>query len=1673
MKKSRKLDFLPNVNNRYSIRKFTVGTASILLGVTLIFGASNDEAKAAEKEGATENVESSTASDGVTSDENLNREETTEVTKEEPANNEITTEASNIAKNEATSNSIEENDDTNENTPESTTEPTSNETDNEKAETETTPNETLEENTTSENPQTLKEENSTSTANEDNAESHKQIESNNNEKPEVETSTDSSNQTQSTVEKEDLSTNKNSDNSDKITLPNEAATEVDGNKEVIKANNNISNVSPDINRVTDRATAVDYYAKAANITTKEAEKVISDLNLDGDKLTAQELQFALINALANQQNANTPVATAFRAAPTAANRQATNLAAATPTALSIGSKEIIEADALANGYINSSTDASNAANTLSGRAWVVDRGTPATTENGLSPVPEGTKVYMQWIDKDGSVSPTYVASTTNKLSSSNASQVGPGAYAFDLRKAWVDALGNEHKYRAVSGQYYRLWIEDFQTVNGNTASMIRQAGGFFPGSYVNSVTNSSLGQFPLVGTNMQRTGVFMGVRPTNDYVTKERQDWIHDEQGPINNIAVSTNARNTVSGNVWLETGAGDYANSGTGPNDNNKDPQAEGYTVIMSSLTNEGAQAYKAQVDSLPEGERADAAKTLLTDHPEYISATVYGETDSEGRYTLRFPKDSLNPNYLYGYVTDPEGNIVKTYSSYTSPEFRKPNSNLSWTPQAAPGQNLVQNPMRYNVNFAVVPNTDINLNIVNFNNTDKPAIPGDTVNIDLTGGQLSPIPTNIEWRDKNGNVVQKTEDITSLTDGEQKGVLVVPETAKDGDVYTVYLVAGGNNVAADSFIVKITDERTYEPESNGVTKDYGTGVTTEDVINSVTVPNYPEDKGDYTVSVDNPEQLPNGNEAGTTNVGVTVTYPDGTTDHITVPVTIGEQADNDAYEPQSNGVNKDYGTGVTTEDVINSVIVPNYPEDKGDYTVAVDDPAQLPNGNEAGTTNVGVTVTYPDGTTDHITVPVTIGEQADNDAYQPQSNGVNKDYGTGVTADEVIGSVTVPNYPENKGDYTVAVDDPAQLPNGTQSGTTNVGVTVTYPDGTTDHITVPVTIGEQADNDAYQPQSNGVNKDYGTGVTADEVIGSVTVPNYPADKGTPNITVDSPEQLPNGNEAGTTNVGVTVTYPDGTTDHITVPVTIGEQADNDAYEPQSNGVNKDYGTGVTTEDVINSVTVPNYPEDKGDYTVSVDNPAQLPDGTQSGTTNVGVTVTYPDGTTDHITVPVTIGEQADNDAYQPESNGVNKDYGTGVTADEVIGSVTVPNYPEGKGTPNITVDSPEQLPNGNEAGTTNVGVTVTYPDGTTDHITVPVTIGEQSDNDAYEPQSNGVNKDYGTGVTTEDVINSVTVPNYPENKGDYTVTVDNPNELPNGNEAGTTNVGVTVTYPDGTTDHITVPVTIGEQADNDAYEPQNNGVNKDHGTGVTAEDIIGSVTIPNYPEGKEVPKVTIDDPSQLPDGSQSGTTNVGVTVTYPDGTTDHITVPVTIGEQADNDAYEPQSNGVNKDHGTGVTAEDIIGSVTIPNYPEGKETPKVTIDDPTQLPDGTQSGTTNVGVTVTYPDGTTDHITVPVTIGEQADNDAYEPQSNGVNKDHGTGVTVEDIIGSVTIPNYPEGKETPKVTIDDPTQLPDGSQSGTTSVGVTVTYPDGTTDHITVPVTIGEQADNDAYEP
>ncbi|MUN95140.1 YSIRK-type signal peptide-containing protein, partial [Staphylococcus sp. 170179] len=80
LKNSKKrLDFLPNTLNKYSIRKFTVGTASILVGATLFLGVSN-EAEAAEK------IDSPTKEKVATAEEPATKEEV--ATAEEPATKE-------------------------------------------------------------------------------------------------------------------------------------------------------------------------------------------------------------------------------------------------------------------------------------------------------------------------------------------------------------------------------------------------------------------------------------------------------------------------------------------------------------------------------------------------------------------------------------------------------------------------------------------------------------------------------------------------------------------------------------------------------------------------------------------------------------------------------------------------------------------------------------------------------------------------------------------------------------------------------------------------------------------------------------------------------------------------------------------------------------------------------------------------------------------------------------------------------------------------------------------------------------------------------------------------------------------------------------------------------------------------------------------------------------------------------------------------------------------------------------------------------------------------------------------------------------------------------------------------------------------------------------------------
>ena len=78
---NKRLDFISNKLNKYSIRKFTVGTASILVGATLIFSHADDK-KAAE-----ENHMENTSLNSIENDNDKNKK----ISKFDNINRRITT----------------------------------------------------------------------------------------------------------------------------------------------------------------------------------------------------------------------------------------------------------------------------------------------------------------------------------------------------------------------------------------------------------------------------------------------------------------------------------------------------------------------------------------------------------------------------------------------------------------------------------------------------------------------------------------------------------------------------------------------------------------------------------------------------------------------------------------------------------------------------------------------------------------------------------------------------------------------------------------------------------------------------------------------------------------------------------------------------------------------------------------------------------------------------------------------------------------------------------------------------------------------------------------------------------------------------------------------------------------------------------------------------------------------------------------------------------------------------------------------------------------------------------------------------------------------------------------------------------------------------------------------
>ncbi len=649
----------------------------------------------------------------------------------------------------------------------------------------------------------------------------------------------------------------------------------------------------------------------------------------------------------------------------------------------------------------------------------------------------------------------------------------------------------------------------------------------------------------------------------------------------------------------------------------------------------------------------------------------------------------------------------------------------------------------------------------------------------------------------------------------------------------------------------------------------------------------------------------------------------------------------------------------------------------------------------------------------------------------------------------------------------------------------------TVTVTDEAGNSSKLPIQIAVYTSAEEHKATSKQVRKPFNTAVTVKDIQDAITT-DYTSKDPTkkPVVSVKTGEKLPDGTTSGNSKVTAIVTYPDGSTTEVVVPVTI-DTALSRTHIPTSNIVEKSYGS--TKDDIEKSITStskgggiswPNNKVPTGNTTIEISDKTKIPRGTEPGTYEVPVKITYSDNSVGYATVKVKIGEPQSK-SYNPQGNTLTFAYNSKPKTDNISGKIT--GVGNGNGISfgkdkqgkdialpygaHIAIDNPSNIPDGTKSGDFSIPVTITYKDGSEDHTVVKVTIGEPQ-SETNKPTVTDITKKYGEKSNKDEVNNHVT---FDSSKPKPTVTVENANDIPNGTTPGDVNINVNIEYPDGSKSRVTVKVTTGDP-DTKTYAPSANEVKKNRRDKITAADITGAVktsTVDGKTPDKSKTKVELVNKNNLPDMTKTGTTNVPVKVTYPDGSEVVLEVPVVVRD-TDKDIYTPTSSTLEKPYGSTISEKDITDKVTVPHFVGDATKISYKVKDTKKIPGGnSEPGDYTVPITVTYPDGTSEDVDVNVTILNK-DSDSYEPTAKTLTKKHGETISNDDITGQVSVPNYPSdtGKEQPTKTVETGATLPDTNTTGESDVPVTVKYPDGTTDTVNVHVVV-KDADANTHTP
>ena len=1031
--------------------------------------------------------------------------------------------------------------------------------------------------------------------------------------------------------------------------------------------------------------------------------------------------------------------------------------------------------------------------TITGQVYVQRYGNYKVHLNdaGFPPIPmQGVRVYAQWMEKDGSVSPIYTTTT-------NAS----GEYAIKM-KDFTTETGKTYTFDAdpnlPQGEKWRIWADN------PDKDHLTQLSNYYNGSWGprDYAYDAEIGDG--VGPDrLDHVNIRYGLKPENEVMHNLKNV---EENVPAFKLGM---VRGDVHWELVKAAGAQGWSSGAAFPKyyfDKGIDAAAEDVTVYASYLSDYALEKIYAE----PTSTFGSSAKTVrgagwtidnearLQDwirvqmakegQDKWIAETASAKVGGDGLFNIQF-KGTYGATWNNpGTMPLIKANIDKVNNAYhkiaESPSIDR------WSTSAGDAAMLGGNISKHINRDWLFVSTDMKPGVA----FGTPWMTNGYMGLGQYNGLLATWQNNFNWNEADGIILAVYPDYVNFRVTDGKGIL---NSGVPGDIAETETSGLPNQFAGGvKYQIEWTDTSTGKVVATGpVVAANADG----------TIPSFPLKTAglgltkttNFTATL-----YPVNAETGTrgTSFGV---------DTYTVIVGSRPVYDDVSVKAGSTGTSDVKGFDLTTTDEQERI-----PADQLDPKLAANEPFSIPGIYTApegykvsidkatgvvtviapadakpGTKiDVPVVATFTDKTSTGAMAHFVVANKEDRNVYDPAYKdvavnegdpiriaapvsdpavpegtkfGVAKDGGlTGLTIDQQTGAIsgTAPQVDKDT-DYTVTVK-------------------VTYPDGTAEEKAVKVTVknakpDSQTHDPSYEDKTGKPGETVKVPQTGDDKLPQGTTFSVPEDspvKVDPNtgeVTVVIDGNVKPGTEIKGT---VTVTYPDGSKEDVPVKVTVVKKDDKDLYQPKYKPVTVVELNAYTVAAPVSDPAVPagthfsfgdTKPAGLGDLTLGAD-------GSFSGTApevdantpyTVNVLVTYPDGTTETIDTVVTVLDKPKQNAehypsYKPGQGKPGQSVKVPQTGDDKLPEGTKFSVPDGSPvtvdphTGEVTVTVPGAAKPGDVIEET---VTVTYPDGSKDTAKVTVTV--QSPDKVLDPQP-----EYAPVVAPA----GKTVTSTPSNKGD-----------------------------------------------------------------------------------------------------------------------------------------------------------------------------------------------------------------------------------------------------------------------------------------------------------------------